>query len=158
MIRMITLCISLQKLSVGQDIVRDAKKGGYNVKQKIELESKCGDEWNCKFTTSNKSHEVKVEYEPADMNKDGQEVQLQVEAKCEPAPEKWSLETELKGGGFDLGPVKPWTIVSIKYDDSSMCQEIPTMHVLNLFYKYLAQIQNRRKKWTRGKLQSKSPD
>jgi len=57
-------------LAVGQDIVRDGS--GYKMKHKSVLETKSVDEWEMKYTVSNKSHEVKVEYEPKDLNKDGQ--------------------------------------------------------------------------------------
>ena len=53
-----------------------------------------------------------------DMNKDGQNVEIEFEAKCEPIASKWTFETELKAGGFDLGPVKPWTTVSNYHADS----------------------------------------
>ena len=102
--------IFLQKLAVGQDIVRDGS--GYKMKHKSVLETKSVDEWEMKYTVSNKSHEVKVEYEPKDLNKDGQQVQLEVESKCEPASSKWSVEAEVKAGGFDMGPLKPFTNVS----------------------------------------------
>ena len=61
-------------MSVAQDIVKDAKKGGYNCKHKTELEVKDIPDWEVKFTSANKGYEFKVEYEPADMNKDGQKV------------------------------------------------------------------------------------
>lgn len=97
-------------MAVGQDIVRDG--AGYKVKHKNVLETKSVDEWELKYTVSNKSHEIKVEYEPTDMNKDGQKVQLEVESKCEPKDNKWSVEAEVKAGGFDMGPIKPFTNVS----------------------------------------------
>lgn len=60
-------------MAVSQDLKRD-KAEGYKVSQKAELDTKDFQDWQVKFTTSNKSHEFKVEYEPADMNKDGQKV------------------------------------------------------------------------------------
>ena len=44
------------------------------MKHKTVLETKSVEEWELKYTVSNKAHEVKVEYEPKDMNKDGQTV------------------------------------------------------------------------------------
>ena len=70
------------------------------------------DEWDGKLVTSNKEHEIDLEWKPTDLNKDGQTVEIGLEAKCQPIPNTWSADVGLKAGGFDLGPIKPWTTVS----------------------------------------------
>lgn len=97
-------------MSAGQDIVKDGK-GGYNCKHKTEVKTKCG-EWEYKLVSSNKEHEIEIEYEPTDLNKDGQKVEVEVKGKCQPIPNTYSGKLQLKAGGFDLGPIKPWTMVS----------------------------------------------
>lgn len=101
----------MQSLSVGQDVVKDGK-GGYNCKHKSELKTKLNSEWDAKIVSSNKEHEMDLEWKPTDLNKDGQKVELGIEAKCQPIPNTWSGELQLKAGGFELGPIKPWTTVS----------------------------------------------
>ena len=70
------------------------------------------DELEGKLVSSNKEHEVDLEYKPADLNKNGQKVEIELESKCQPAARTWSADLELKAGGFDLGPIVPWTTVS----------------------------------------------
>ena len=92
-------------------MVKDGK-GGYACKHKTELKTKLNSEWEAKLVSSNKEHEVDLEWKPTDLNKDGQKVELEFEAKCQPIPNTWSGEVEVKAGGFDLGPITPWTTVS----------------------------------------------
>ena len=40
------------------------------------------DELDGKLVSSNKEHEVDFEYKPADFNKNGQSVEVELEAKC----------------------------------------------------------------------------
>lgn len=70
-------------------------------------------EWEAKLVSSNKEHELDLEWKPTDLNKDGQKVEIETEVKCQPIPNTWSGDVELKAGGFDLGPIKPWTTVSL---------------------------------------------
>jgi len=103
-------------LSVGQDVVKDGK-GGYNCKHKSELKTKLNSEWDAKIVSSNKEHEMDLEWKPTDLNKDGQKVELGIEAKCQPIPNTWSGELQLKAGGFELGPIKPWTTLKFATND-----------------------------------------
>lgn len=106
----------MQSLSVGQDVVKDGK-GGYNCKHKSELKTKLNSEWDAKIVSSNKEHEMDLEWKPTDLNKDGQKVELGIEAKCQPIPNTWSGELQLKAGGFELGPIKPWTTLKFATND-----------------------------------------
>lgn len=65
------MCLFVQSLAAGQDIVKDGK-GGYNCKHKTTLKTKLADEWEGSLITSNKEHEAELEWKPTDMNKDGQ--------------------------------------------------------------------------------------
>ena len=98
-------------MSAGQDVVKN-DKGSFNCKHKSELKAKLTDELEGKLVSSNKEHEVDLEYKPADLNKNGQKVEIELESKCQPAARTWSADLELKAGGFDLGPIVPWTTVS----------------------------------------------
>ena len=77
------------------------------------MKVKATDEWDLKLISSNKEHEVEAEYKPADLNKNGQSVEFDIEAKCNQAKNAYSGEIEVKAGGFDMGPIKPWSTVSI---------------------------------------------
>ena len=68
-------------MSVGQDIVKDGK-GGYACKHKTELKSQLSSEWEAKLISSNKEHEVEVEWKPTDLNKDEKQIKFEIEAKC----------------------------------------------------------------------------
>ena len=68
-------------MSVGQDIVKDGK-GGYACKHKSELKTQLNSEVEAKLVSSNKEHEVEVEWKPTDLNKDGQKVKLEFDVKC----------------------------------------------------------------------------
>ena len=89
-------------------MVKDSK-GGYACKHKTELKTKLSSELEAKLVSSNKEHEVDLEWKPSDLNKDGQKVEFELEAKCQPIPNTWSGEVEVKAGGFDLGPITPWS-------------------------------------------------
>lgn len=71
-----------------------------------------------KLVSSNKEHEVEVDWKPADMNKDGQEVEVELEAKCQPIKNTWSGEAKVSAGGFDMGPMKPWTTLKFSTDNA----------------------------------------
>lgn len=103
-------------LSVGQDVVDDGK-GGFNHKHKSEMKVKATDEWDLKLISSNKEHEVEAEYKPADLNKNGQSVEFDIEAKYNPAKNAYSGEIEVKAGGFDMGPIKPWSTLKFSTND-----------------------------------------
>ena len=68
-------------VSVGQDVVKD-NKGGYACKHKSELKTKLNSEWEAKLVSSNKEHELDLEWKPTDLNKDGQKVEVEVDVKC----------------------------------------------------------------------------
>jgi len=67
-------------VSVGQDVVKD--KGGYACKHKSELKTKLSSEVEAKLVSSNKEHELELEWKPTDLNKDGQKVEVEVDIKC----------------------------------------------------------------------------
>jgi hypothetical protein len=98
-------------LSNGVDMVRN-KSGGYDFKHKSEFK-RAVDEREYKFVASNKNFEAELEWSPADFNKDGIQSSVDVEAKCTPAKNDWELKVEGKFGGMELGPVTPWTEVSL---------------------------------------------
>ena len=70
----------VQNLATGQDVVKDGK-GGYACKLKTTLKTKVSDEVKASLITSNKEHEVELEWSPKDMNKDGKELSVELEAK-----------------------------------------------------------------------------
>lgn len=53
------------------------------------MKTKLNDEWEAKLTSSNKEHALDLEWKPTDMNKDGHELEVEFEAKCQPAKETW---------------------------------------------------------------------
>ena len=67
-------------MSVGQDVVKD--KGGYACKHKSELKTKLSSEVEAKLVSSNKEHELELEWKPTDLNKDGQKVEVEIDVKC----------------------------------------------------------------------------
>lgn len=107
------------ELEVSQDIKR--KGDDYSIKHKSELKTTCCKEWDLKFKCSNKKNELGVEWKPTDMNKDGQEVEVDFEFNEKPAQgsnaQSWGAGVELKAGGFDMGPIKPYTNLGFKTND-----------------------------------------
>lgn len=77
------------------------------------------DEHALKFTAKNKDFEAQWNFSPADLNKDGQNVDLQVNANCNPSGKKGAevdLNTKLAFGGFGNDSVKSWTEVEANTD------------------------------------------
>lgn len=89
--------------------------GTYDFKHKSELKSSINDECEGKLTATNKDYALELEYNPADLNKDGLHSSLEVEAKCTPVKGDWEGKVEFKVGGYELGPIKSWTEVSINH-------------------------------------------
>ena len=97
----------------GADMVKGKAPGTWDMKHKTEIGHQCCDNFKATVTSSNKDFAAKVNWGPADLNKDGMDSSLEVEAKCIPAKEDWEANAEFKIGGFELGPIKPWSEVSI---------------------------------------------
>lgn len=85
------------------------KDGAIGFKHKAELKKKFNDEHSLKFTATSADYEMEYEMEPEALNKDGMHGQVEVKAKCLPATNGWEGSAEVKVGGFELGPIKPYT-------------------------------------------------
>jgi hypothetical protein len=96
-------------LANGMDMVAGKTAGTYDFKHKSELKSSINDECEGKLTATNKDYALELEYNPADLNKDGLHSSLEVEAKCTPVKGDWEGKVEFKVGGYELGPIKSWT-------------------------------------------------
>ena len=100
-------------MSNAADMVKGKTAGTWDMKHKTEINHKCNDQMKANVVASNKDFTLKWSWSPADLNKDGIDSELEVEAKCIPAKEDWEAKAEFKIGGFELGPIKPFTEVSI---------------------------------------------
>jgi len=67
---------------IAQSLELKRNKGSYVGKSKTELEQPHGDEWKSKFVSSNKEHELEFDFKPSSMNKDGQKLEVEIDAKC----------------------------------------------------------------------------
>ena len=106
-------------ISHGTDMVRAKEPGTYEFKHKSELKTTMHDN-DVKLTISNKDFTLQSEWEPADLNKDGQHSSIDVEAKCTPAKDDWEAKVEFKIGGMKVGPMVPWTEFQL---DTNKAQE-----------------------------------
>ena len=102
-------------MSNGADMVRGKAAGTWDFKHKTELVHNCSDVMKATVTASNKDFALKWNWSPKDMNKDGIDSRIEMEAKSTPAKEDWEANAELRIGGFELGPIKPYSEVSIFY-------------------------------------------
>lgn len=101
-------------LAQSAEMVAGKVAGAFNFKHKSELKKKFDGEHSLKFTSTNKDYELQYTLSPEALNKDGVEGQLEVKAKCLPATNGWEGSAEFKAGGFELGPIKPWTELQLE--------------------------------------------
>ena len=78
-------------------------------KHKTELKKKFDEEHSLKFTATSNDYEAQYEFHPESLNKDGIDSQLEITGKCVPKDSTWEGNAEFKVGGFELGPIKPYT-------------------------------------------------
>ena len=87
------------------------------MKHKTEVKKAFDSEHTLKFVASNKDYTAEWDFKPADLNKDGLETTLEVEAKCIPAKASWEGKAEFKIGGFGAGPLKAFTELQVDSND-----------------------------------------
>jgi hypothetical protein len=98
-------------MAQGADFVKNGDD--WALKYKTEVKKVFDDEHSLKFVASNKDYTAEWDFKPADLNKDGLQTQLEVEAKCVPAKSEWEGKVEFKVGGFGAGPVKGYTELQV---------------------------------------------
>lgn len=85
---------------------------GGKFKQKYEASTTQGEHSiGCKI--SNSKTELNYCMKPDGMNKDGCAGAIEVDADSTLKDDNWNASVNLCTGGFELGPMKPWTTVSI---------------------------------------------
>jgi hypothetical protein len=94
-------------LSQGTDMV-SGKNNGYDFKHKSEIKVAHENDLETKVTVSNKDFKLEAEWQPADLNKD-MHFSAEVESKIVPAKSEWEAKLEVKAGGMEVGPMRPWT-------------------------------------------------
>ena len=100
------------------------KGDGWAFKSKSEIEKKMDDEHSLKLTAKNKEYEGAWNFAPADLNKDGQNVNIRVKGTCNPAGKKGAdcdVEGKISFGGFGSDTVKSWTEIEA-------CTDLKTLH------------------------------
>ena len=107
------------------------KSGAHSFKHKTELKKKFDEEHKLKFTATSSDYELDYEFSPESLNKDGVESSLEVKGKYVPAKEDWEGSAEFKVGGFELGPIKPFTEIQL---DSNKGKEHSLTYGQNLVY------------------------
>lgn len=95
-------------LSQAWEMVKGKKEGDLDFKTKTEFKRVEG-EHEIKTTFSNKDFTVEWNWEPSDLNKEGMNGNVEIEAKCIPAKNDWEAKGEFKVGGFSMGPLSPWS-------------------------------------------------
>lgn len=95
-------------LSQAWEMVKGKSEGSMDFKTKNEFKRVAG-EHEIKATFTNKDFTVEWNWEPSDLNKEGMNGNLEVEAKCTPAKNDWEAKAEFKVGGFSMGPLTPWS-------------------------------------------------
>lgn len=118
-------------LAQGMDMVAGKAAGAVDFKQKMEFKAKINNENSIKLTATNKDFGFEYDFNPEDLNKDGMHCQLEVEGKYMPAKSDCSGKAEFKIGGFEIGPLKPWT--EIQFDtNKSLNHELTFSQNLNM--------------------------
>ena len=100
------------------EMVSGKTAGTWDMKQKTELKHTPCSHMDMSVTVANKDITLKASVRPDQINGDGMDGSFQVEAKCAPAKNAWEAKAEFKVGGFELGPIKPWTEIEVETNEA----------------------------------------
>jgi hypothetical protein len=96
----------------GMDMVRGKTAGEWDFKHKTELKHACANnQYESKVVASNKDFTFEVEAKPEKWNQ-GLDTKFDFETKCTPQKGDWEAKLAAKVGGFQVGPLVPFTEVS----------------------------------------------
>jgi len=91
-------------------MVSGKEPGTYEFKSKTEVGRECPtNKYGYKVTMSNKDFAFEAKVEPKGLNKDGMHSIVKGDVKYIPAAENWEGKLEFKVGGYEIGPITPWS-------------------------------------------------
>ena len=102
-------------LSTSTDFVSTKGSEPWTFKSKTEVKHTICTGFTTTAVASNKDFTLKFGVQPKEYNQDGMNSSVEMEAKCTPQKNAWEAKAEFKCGGFELGPIKPWTEVSDQF-------------------------------------------
>ena len=108
--------------SLAQSLDMSKKGSDWKYGSKVEASKKFDEEHSLKLTAKNKEYEGEWKFNPADLNKDGQETQIEVKSKCNPSGQDYDVTAKLALGGFGNDSVKSWTNLELTSDLKSLTE------------------------------------